>query len=108
MSRRHECSVPILRTRVPDRCVGGFAYPAGIKAWRDVWSGGHGVGLIIDTPTVAAIVGRLCEEYEAAKGTLRAFRRCINAQSRSALARLKRQAERRGCPRKDLVSLGRC
>src|SRR3546814_6566578 len=26
--------------------------PEGIKAWRDVWSGGHGVGSIIDTPPV--------------------------------------------------------
>src|SRR3546814_8945337 len=29
--------------------------PEGIKAWRDVWSGGHGVGSIIDTPPVAEI-----------------------------------------------------
>src|SRR3546814_4884325 len=38
-----------------------------IKAWRDVWSGGHGVGSIIDTPPVAEIVDRLVAEYEAAK-----------------------------------------
>ncbi len=41
--------------------------PEGIKAWRDVWSGGHGVGSITDIPPVAEIVDRLAAEYEAAK-----------------------------------------
>lgn len=39
--------------------------PNGIKAWRDVWSAGHGVGLIDDIPTVAALVSRLLCEYVA-------------------------------------------
>ena len=39
----------------------------GVKAWRDVWSGGHGVGSITDTPPVADIVERLVTEYERAK-----------------------------------------
>lgn len=40
--------------------------PADIKAWRDVWSGGHGVGLIEDIPTVAELVDRLEAEYRQA------------------------------------------
>ncbi|API59742.1 2-nitropropane dioxygenase [Tardibacter chloracetimidivorans] len=47
--------------------------PEGIKAWRDVWSGGHGVGSIIDTPPVAEIVDRLVAEYEAAKARIKAI-----------------------------------
>jgi nitronate monooxygenase len=38
------------------------------KAWRDIWSAGHGVGSISDVPTVADCVARLREEYaEAAR-----------------------------------------
>jgi nitronate monooxygenase len=36
------------------------------KAWRDVWSAGHGVANIHDTPDVAVLVDRLCAEYLAA------------------------------------------
>ena len=36
------------------------------KAWRDVWSAGHGVATIRDVPTVAALVDRLGAEYDAA------------------------------------------
>jgi nitronate monooxygenase len=36
------------------------------KAWRDIWSAGHGVGSISDVPTVAECVVRLREEYAAA------------------------------------------
>lgn len=36
------------------------------KPWRDLWSAGHGVGSITDTPPVAELVTRLCEEYAAA------------------------------------------
>lgn len=38
----------------------------GPKAWRDVWSAGHGVATIHDIPTVAELVGRLRDEYLAA------------------------------------------
>lgn len=34
--------------------------------WRDIWSGGQGVGLIDDIPSVAALVARLQREYIAA------------------------------------------
>ncbi len=36
------------------------------KAWKDVWSAGHGVGTIHDVPTVAELVARLREEYAEA------------------------------------------
>lgn len=38
-----------------------------IKAWRDIWGAGQGVGLIDDVPTVAELVQRLTDEYNAAK-----------------------------------------
>ncbi len=36
------------------------------KAWRDVWSAGHGVATIHDVPPVAELVDRLAAEYRAA------------------------------------------
>jgi nitronate monooxygenase len=36
------------------------------KAWRDVWSAGHGVATIHDAPPVAELVARLQREYLAA------------------------------------------
>jgi len=36
------------------------------KAWKDVWSAGHGVGTIHDVPTVAELVARLKAEYAEA------------------------------------------
>ena len=38
----------------------------GKTPWRDIWSGGQGVGLIQDIPTVAGLVSRLQQEYIAA------------------------------------------
>ena len=40
--------------------------PAGKTPWRDIWSGGQGIGLIDDLPTVAELVRRLQREYVAA------------------------------------------
>ena len=40
------------------------------KAWRDIWGAGQGVGLMDDVPTVAEMVARLTEEYEAARRRL--------------------------------------
>ncbi len=40
--------------------------PAGKTPWRDIWSGGQGIGLIHDIPGVAELVRRLGEEYLAA------------------------------------------
>lgn len=36
-----------------------------VKAWRDVWSAGQGVGAISDIPTTAELVDRLAAEYSA-------------------------------------------
>jgi nitronate monooxygenase len=33
------------------------------KAWKDIWSAGHGVGDIHDTPTTAELCNRLVREY---------------------------------------------
>jgi nitronate monooxygenase len=41
--------------------------PDTIKAWRNVWSAGQGVGLIDDIPTAAELAARLLEEYETAR-----------------------------------------
>jgi nitronate monooxygenase len=56
---------------LPER-VGVFkpAIAAHIKPWRDVWSAGHGVGLIDDVPSVAELVDRLEAEYRGAKDAL--------------------------------------
>lgn len=45
----------------------------GIKAWRDVWSAGHGVGSIHDVPTVAGLIARLRQEYRVAAERPSAF-----------------------------------
>ena len=42
------------------------------KAWRDIWGAGQGVGAVKGVPTVAELVGRLFQEYEAAKTALEA------------------------------------
>ncbi len=36
------------------------------KAWRDIWTAGHGVGSIHDAPPVSELVARIAEEYRAA------------------------------------------
>ena len=38
-----------------------------IKAWRDVWSAGHGVGSVRQIEPAAKIIARLKSEYEAAR-----------------------------------------
>jgi nitronate monooxygenase len=40
------------------------------KAWRDIWGAGQGVGLMEDVPTVAEMVERLTQQYQAAKKRL--------------------------------------
>lgn len=41
-----------------------------VKAWRDIWSAGQGVGSIDDIPTVADLVDRLEQEYRETAATL--------------------------------------
>jgi nitronate monooxygenase len=38
--------------------------PAGVKAWKTVWSGGHSTGLIDDVPSVSELVDRLANELQ--------------------------------------------
>ncbi|MET0240469.1 MAG: nitronate monooxygenase [Sphingobium sp.] len=40
--------------------------PEGKTPWRDIWSGGQGIGLIHDIPSVGELVERLRREYVAA------------------------------------------
>jgi nitronate monooxygenase len=40
--------------------------PEGKTPWRDIWSGGQGIGLIDDIPSVAELVERLQREYLSA------------------------------------------
>ncbi|MEW9856574.1 NAD(P)H-dependent flavin oxidoreductase [Novosphingobium sp. M1R2S20] len=40
--------------------------PAGTTPWRDIWSGGQGISLIKDVPSVAELVERLQREYVGA------------------------------------------
>lgn len=42
-----------------------------VKAWRDVWSAGHGVGAVTRVQTAAQIIDTLAAEYEAACTTPR-------------------------------------
>lgn len=55
-----------------DKTVMNFGSGSGskIKAWRDIWGAGQGVGLINDVPDVGAVVQRLIAEYTAAKKRL--------------------------------------
>lgn len=40
------------------------------RAWKTIWSAGHGVGGIDDIPATAALCARLVEEYRAAIATM--------------------------------------
>ena len=41
-----------------------------VKAWKDIWGAGHGVGNISDLPSTRALVARLREEYDGARAKL--------------------------------------
>ncbi|MEO8408381.1 MAG: nitronate monooxygenase family protein [Oxalobacteraceae bacterium] len=51
----------------------GSGSSAKAKAWRDIWGAGQGVGLMTDVPTVAEMVARLQDEYDAARRRI-----CVN------------------------------
>jgi nitronate monooxygenase len=42
----------------------------GLKAWRDIWSAGQSVSGIHEIETVQALIGRMAEEYDAARARL--------------------------------------
>lgn len=50
----------------------GAARESRPKAWKDIWSGGQGIGQIKDVPKAAALVARLKDEYAAARRRLSA------------------------------------
>jgi len=42
----------------------------GVKAWKQIWSAGQGLGSVHDLPTMADLTSRLCAEYRQACGAL--------------------------------------
>jgi nitronate monooxygenase len=54
------------------------------RAWKDVWSAGHGVGVIEDVPTVAELCARLVQEYDEACASLPSTRATPTRAARSA------------------------
>ncbi|MFJ7567603.1 NAD(P)H-dependent flavin oxidoreductase [Herminiimonas sp. NPDC097707] len=57
-----------------DKSVMDFASSSGskVKAWRDIWGAGQGVGMIDAVTSVAEAVQKLSAEYRAAKARLQA------------------------------------
>ncbi|SNS10960.1 nitronate monooxygenase [Noviherbaspirillum humi] len=55
-----------------DKSTMNFASGGGskAKAWRDIWGAGQGVGLMDDVSSVAEVVDRLKQEYEAARARI--------------------------------------
>ena len=49
-----------------DEAHGGLDMENEAKAWKNVWSAGHGVGAIQDDPSAAELCQRLAAEYRAA------------------------------------------
>jgi nitronate monooxygenase len=47
-----------------------FGGGSAVKAWRDIWGSGQGIGAIDDVPTVAAFVDRLGAQYVVARREL--------------------------------------
>ena len=52
----------------------GSAGKTEVKAWRDIWSAGQGVGSIRDVPDVADLVARIEREYRATLDALAGLR----------------------------------
>lgn len=50
----------------------GTPSPTKAKAWRDIWGAGQGIGAVRSLGTVADLVARLREEYDAARRDLAA------------------------------------
>src|SRR3546814_17566845 len=63
-----------------DVCSSDRTLDPSIQAWRDIWSGGHGVGLIDDIPMTAALVDRLEGEYLAAARAMGIVHRAARAE----------------------------
>ncbi len=54
----------------PSKMNFGGSGASAIKAWRDIWGCGQGIGSIHDVPSVAERVDRLEAEYQAARAKL--------------------------------------
>ena len=65
---RHRSSQPSPRGRPAIDFSGDIS--ADRKAWRDVWSAGHGVGSVTAVEPLAAAVGALSREHEVARAAL--------------------------------------
>jgi len=53
-----------------DKTAMNFGSAVAAKAWKDIWGAGQGVGTIDDVPSTAELIGRMKEEYRAAKAAL--------------------------------------
>ncbi|MBE7247116.1 MAG: nitronate monooxygenase [Actinomycetospora chiangmaiensis] len=53
-----------------DKTAMNFGGADKVKAWRDVWGAGQGVGSIDDVPATADLVARLARDYAQAKARL--------------------------------------
>ena len=47
-----------------------FSHMTDVKAWRDIWSAGHGVTTVREVKPVAAIIDQLIQEYEEGQRVL--------------------------------------
>jgi nitronate monooxygenase len=61
--------------RLPERGKSAMNFESGttaetVKAWRDIWGAGQGVGAIRDIPLAAEVISRMRREYQAAKAEL--------------------------------------
>lgn len=56
----------------PDRL--NFGTSGDIKAWRDLWAAGQGIGAIDDMPATAELCARLASDYRAAHDLARGLR----------------------------------
>jgi len=50
--------------------IGALDVDSGIKAWRDIWAAGQGVGVVQRVESTADMVARWSREYEAARASL--------------------------------------
>jgi nitronate monooxygenase len=58
---------------LPESDPSSMSFASGsMKAWRDIWGCGQGIGAVKDIPTASDLVARLAAEYETAKAELAA------------------------------------
>lgn len=57
---------------VADKHSMNFGSTRPVKAWKDIWGAGQGVGNITDAPLAAEVVARLRREFDAARASMMA------------------------------------